>query len=68
MYTNEIYEWLTEAKLEDTVGFDPNMINNFDDIAIDDSEIGELDPEQIILNRNNHTTVHHRNGMTTSPI
>ncbi|KAK0159692.1 hypothetical protein PV327_010782 [Microctonus hyperodae] len=68
MYTNEIYEWLTEAKLEDTIGFDPNMINNFDDIAIDDSEIGELDPEQIILNRNNHTTVHHRNGITTSPI
>lgn len=62
MYTNEIYDWLAEAKLEEKDS-GTGVVSSFDEIGIDD---GDVDAEQIILSRN--STLHHRNGVTTSPM
>ncbi|XP_011298862.1 two pore calcium channel protein 1-like isoform X1 [Fopius arisanus] len=62
MYTNEIFEWLAEAKLEEK-DVRCHVGNSFDEIGIED---GEIDPEQVVLSR--ERALHHRNGVTTSPM
>lgn len=62
MYTNEISDWVAEVKVEEMQGAS-GPVGSFDEIGIED---GDLDPEQIILRRD--STVHHRNGVTTSPM
>ncbi|XP_043269050.1 two pore calcium channel protein 1-like isoform X2 [Venturia canescens] len=62
MYTNEISEWVAEVKLEELQGAS-RSVSSFDEVGIED---GDLEPEQIILRRD--STVHLRNGVTTSPM
>ncbi|XP_034946569.1 two pore calcium channel protein 1-like isoform X2 [Chelonus insularis] len=58
MYSQEIYDWLTEAKLEEKHPVSES-VNNFDEIEIDDSSI---DADHILRNRN------HQSRVSTSPI
>lgn len=62
MYTNEINEWLNEARLEEKDS-GSGIISSFDEIGVDDNEI---DPEQVIITRGGISN--YQNGITTSPM
>lgn len=62
MYTNEINEWLNEARLEEKDN-GSGIISSFDEIGVDDNDI---DPEQVIITRGGISN--YQNGITTSPM